>query len=197
MAVIKKQSEKASSKKPQEIPVKQEPVPEQTSSVEEPVADETPVLSVDKKIKELLATIEASVQQLKQLKQEVKIVSQLYNKEVKDNKYKKKKVKDVNKVYVPHGFTKPVHISPELAEFLNVEKDTLIARPAVTKIISTYVKENKLSNEEDGSIFKTDKKLKKLLGEPRFLIKPKKPEVGYGYGYQSLQTYLAPHFMKN
>lgn len=152
--------------------------------------------TVGDKCKELVDMVEGMSKELKTIKTQLKSLLIAYNKEVKDNKNKKRKNKVANKEYVPHGFTKPVGISPELAAFLGVPKDELVSRPSVTSFISKYVKENNLADEKDGSIFKADKKLLKILGEPRFLTKPKKPELGNGYSYQSLQTYLSPHFQK-
>jgi len=155
-------------------------------------------ITVHDKYNTVLSTVENLLKELKNVKAELKTLLGVYNKEVKENKSKskKKKNKNTSKEHVPHGFTKPVSISPELASFLKVEKDALVSRPSVTSFISKYVKEHKLADEKDGSIFKADKNLKKILGEPRFLAKPKKPELGNGYSYQSLQTYLSPHFQK-
>jgi chromatin remodeling complex protein RSC6 len=59
------------------------------------------------------------------------------------------------------------------------------------------LQDHDLSDPENGSVFKADKKLKKLLGAPVHLLKKKNPELGKGYGYANLQTYLAPHFHKD
>jgi chromatin remodeling complex protein RSC6 len=96
-----------------------------------------------------------------------------------------------------HGFVKDVKISKELAEFLKVPFDTTISRPKVTTAISQYVKEHDLANPEKKSIFKTDSVLEKILGEPRFLINKKRPELGMGFSYFNLQTYMKEHFLKD
>lgn len=168
------------------------------SESDKTIKEDVPVpVPVEALIKEISASVDDTVKQLKDLKLKLKLVMSSYSKELKELKNKKKHTKrDPTKEYVPHGFTKPVPISPELAEFLQVEKDALVARPSVTKAIAKYIKEKGLAEPKDGSVFKTDKALKKILGEPRFLIKTKKPELGNGYSFGSLQKYLVPHFKK-
>ena len=166
-----------------------------TKNVVEPVVE--PVVSVEQQIKALMVTVDSQIKELKETKVTLKTILTSYQKEIKESRNKKKRNKrDPTKEYVPHGFTKPVNISPELSGFLGVDKDALVARPSVTKAIAKYIKENGLANPKDGSIFTVDGALKKVLGEPRFLIKSKKPELGMGYSFGSLQKYLVPHFQK-
>jgi chromatin remodeling complex protein RSC6 len=174
-----------------------EPVVEESP---EPVVDESPepeVETVESQIRRLMVSLEDQSKKIKETKTALKTILSSYQKELKETKSKKKRTKrDPTKEYVPHGFTKPVPVSEDLANFLGVPLDTLVARPSVTKAIAKYIKEKGLSNPEDGSIFKADKALKKVLGEPRFLVKTKKPELGMGYSFGSLQKYLVPHFQK-
>lgn len=171
-----------------------EPVPEPETP--ETPSEDTEVVSIEARIKEAMATIDTQMKDLKSFKGLLKTLLVDYQKEVRENKNKFKKRRSSSKSQVPHGFTKPVHISSELSSFLNVDKDTTIARPSVTKAISQYVKEHSLYEESNKSIFKADDTLKKLLGEPMYLVEPKKPELGLGYGYKNLQKYLSPHFLK-
>lgn len=92
------------------------------------------------------------------------------------------------------GINRQVSVSPDLADFLAIKRCEKVSRPSVASFISKYVKQNNLVNPDDGRIFKADNKLKKILGEPRYLIKPKNPELGMGYSYLNLQSYLSPHF---
>lgn len=197
MPIIKK--EKVLSKKEEPVLEKEKnivkPVLEKTIENEETVDIVEEPISVENQIKSLVSVVEEQIKQLKTVRQSLKSINVLYQKEIKNNKNKKRVKKD-NKDYVPHGFTKPVHISSELSTFLGVDKDATVARPSVTRSISIYVKENNLQDAKDGSIFKTDKVLKEILGEPKYLVKPRKPELGVGFSYQNLQTYLAPHFKK-
>ena len=72
-----------------------------------------------------------------------------------------KKPVDPNKP--PSGFAKPGPISKELASFLNLPHDTMIARTDVTKKITEYCKEHNLQNANDKRVITPDTKLKKLL----------------------------------
>lgn len=178
--------------KVQEAPVVSQAAPVQTES---PVETESPVAGVDARLKEALAFIDNQMKELKTFKMTIKSLITDYQKEVRENKNKKKRVRS-SKPQTPHGFTKPVHISAELSSFLKVDPDTTIARPSVTREISNYVKQHELYEASNKSIFKADSTLKKLLGEPLYLVEPKKPELGVGYGYKNLQKYLSPHFLK-
>lgn len=187
-------TKKVSSKK---TTIKEVPVPVPVPEVAVPVPEVQVQVPVEEHFKRLMLVVDDQIKQMRVVKTDLKALLVLYQKEVKENKTKKKRVKKENKEYVPHGFTKPVHISPELASFLNLEKDATIARPSVTRAISLYVKEHTLYEPSNKSIFKADNTLKKLLGEPQFLVEPRKPELGMGYGYKNLQKYLSPHFQKS
>ena len=59
----------------------------------------------------------------------------------------------------PSGFVKPTAISKDLAKFLGVAEDTKMARTDVTKMITAYVKDNKLQAPNNGRKIIPDKKL--------------------------------------
>ena len=85
----------------------------------------------------------------------------------------------------PSGFAKPASISKELAKFLGVKSDMLLARTDVTKRINTYIKAHNLQNPENKRIIHPDTKLSKLLNNG-------KEEVTYF----NLQRYMKVHFPK-
>jgi upstream activation factor subunit UAF30 len=87
----------------------------------------------------------------------------------------------------PSGFVKPTAISKELAKFLGVEDNTMIARTDVTKLITAYVKEHKLQAPNNGRQILPDKKLMGLLNCKS------SDEVTYF----NLQKYMKPHFIKS
>ena len=58
---------------------------------------------------------------------------------------------------------KPAAISAELAKFLGVAPDTKMARTDVTKMITSYVKDNNLQDSNNGRKIVPDAKLKALL----------------------------------
>ena len=84
------------------------------------------------------------------------------------------------------GFAQPKPISGELAEFLGVPKDTIIARTEVTKLVTKYVKEHNLQNPENKRELVLDDKLTKLL----------KPQDGEKITFFTLQRFMAPHYPK-
>ena len=145
------------------------------------------------KIKNTLDSVSLFIKTMKVVEAELKIIKSLYTKEHRKNTKRPKRAVSL----MAHGFVKDVKISKELAEFLKVPFDTTISRPKVTTAISQYVKEHGLANPEKKSIFKTDSVLEKILGEPRFLINKKRPELGMGFSYFNLQTYMKEHFLKD
>ena len=83
------------------------------------------------------------------------------------------------------GFAKPTTISPELASFLGLEKDDLIARTEVTKKINVYVKENGLQNEKNKRVIVLDDTLRKLINPPEDVE----------LTFFNLQKYLKHHYV--
>ena len=74
------------------------------------------------------------------------------------------------------GFSKPVKVSEELADFLGQDE---ISRPQLTKFMWAYFKENELQDPHDKRLIIADDKLKGLLKVDRFnafgfmkLVKP-------------------------
>ena len=87
----------------------------------------------------------------------------------------------------PSGFVKPTAISKDLAKFLGVAEDTKIARTDVTKMITAYVKDNKLQAPNNGRKIIPDKKLMGLLN----------CKASDEVTYFNLQKYMKPHFIKS
>ncbi len=84
----------------------------------------------------------------------------------------------------PAGFIKPTPIGDELAKFLGTPLGTEMARTAVTKQITKYVKSNDLQDPVNGRTILPDAALAKLL----------KISKNDTLTYFNLQRYLAPHF---
>ena len=87
------------------------------------------------------------------------------------------------------GLMKPVKITDDLAQFMNVPKDSLQSRVAVTNAICLYVKTHALQNPENKREIRPDAVLAKLLGYSG--DKTKSP-LTYFYVQQLIQ----PHFVK-
>ena len=64
---------------------------------------------------------------------------------------------DIN---VVGGFTKPVHLSPELSKFMGME---MCPRTEVTKYIWKYIKENNLQNPADKRVIMCNDALELLF----------------------------------
>jgi len=95
---------------------------------------------------------------------------------------KVKRASNPNKA--PSGFAKPAPISAALAKFLGEKPDTLVARTAVTRAITQYVKEKNLQDQSNKRHILCDTTLKKLLGVTD------KDEVTYF----NLQKHLKQHY---
>jgi chromatin remodeling complex protein RSC6 len=101
----------------------------------------------------------------------------------------KKKVKDPNAPKrAPSGFNKPAPLSSELCKFLGVDKKIEMTRPAVTKMITAYIKEHNLQNPANKREIVPDKKLGKLLSGPT--------DKDEALSFFNLQKYIKHHFPK-
>ena len=86
-----------------------------------------------------------------------------------------------------HGIACPSKVSKELAEFLKLDPDELIARTAVVKKLNDYIKENSLKNPDRQVEILLDEPLKKLLAPPE----------GFGtVTYFNLCRLVGAHFPK-
>lgn len=86
-----------------------------------------------------------------------------------------------------HGIACPSKVSKELAEFLKIDPDELIARTAVVKKLNDYIKENSLKNPDRQVEILLDEPLKKLLAPPE----------GFGtVTYFNLCRLVGAHFPK-
>jgi hypothetical protein len=86
----------------------------------------------------------------------------------------------------PSGFVVPTLISDQLAEFLGKPAGTKLARTEVSKLINTYIMDNKLQDPQNGRVINPDSKLRSLLNVG------KNDELTYF----NLQKYMKPHFYR-
>ena len=166
------------------------------STIPEPSAV---ILILDSEIKsqeEQIKILRVHVSKLKELKKE-------YNKEIKaiNKLHGKRKKSTGNKSN--NGFSKKGPISKELSTFMGEDPDFEVSRTDVTKFITAYVKEHKLTREDNGRIFNLStgtsqaKALSSLLGKPRMVEGPDGGQhVPEDITWFNLQFYLAPHYIK-
>jgi chromatin remodeling complex protein RSC6 len=105
---------------------------------------------------------------------------------------KKNKNKDKTKSKrSPSGFAKPTKVTKELCDFMNRPEGTEIARTEVTKILSEYIKSNKLQEQTENSKNKIvpDDKLKSLLGISS--------EESTNLTFFNIQKYMNKHFISS
>ena len=100
----------------------------------------------------------------------------------KNKKQKSKPNIDSNR---PKPFSKPVEITNDLRNFLNVEGE--ISRSEVSKLIYKYIKDKNLQNPDYKRQFKVDDSLSKLFNTDQDTC----------IEYLKVQTYLKPLFIKN
>ena len=137
-------------------------------------------------------SIEDLSESLKTLQIELKIISKKFSLLKKNytkvinikNKAESKKHKNKNKLQ--SGFVKPKSLSPEMCEFLNIDKDSKLGRNQVTSMINDYIVNNNLRDSKDRRIILPNDDLRKLLG-----LKDDDKTV---ITYFNLQTYLKQHF---
>ena len=157
---------------------------------------ETPVVSkeeeLDSRYTTLLTTLSGLVSSVKGVQTEAKRLHKDTKRALKDANKKKRGSKkggsdDPNKPKrAPSGFAKPAPISEELCSFLGVDQGSELARTAVTKHITQYIKEKNLQNPANKRHILPDESLGKLLNAG------KDDEVTYF----NLQKYMKHHFVK-
>ena len=127
-----------------------------------------------------------------------KKLQQLHNKEVKQlqsavksgGRRRKNVPKDPNAPKrTPKGIAGPGPLSSELAAFLQVEPDTLLARTEVIKRLALYIKTQNLQNPKDKRLIVPDKALEQLLRFPDNFDEP--------ISYFNLQKLLKHHYPTN
>ena len=190
MAPVKKSSKpskpsnkKASAKKVVETPP--EPVVE-TPVVEAPVETteqednyDSEFSEIQGALKDALGLIKSLSSKLNALEKRVARDRKVMNKKMKG---RVKRVVDPNKP--PSGFAKPGPVSAELAKFLKLGKDELIARTEVTKRITKYCQEKDLQKAEDKRTIHADKALRELL----------RLKKGDELTFFNLQKYMKVHY---
>ena len=132
----------------------------------------------------LSTTIQSLITQLKSAQSELTSLKKNYAKELKSKNKLLAKKKNTNRQ--PSGFAKPCKISKEMAKFLSLDENELIARNQVTKLINQYIIDNDLRNENDKRQIQPNKQLTKLLnlsGDEQL-------------SYFNLQKYMKHHFVK-
>ena len=160
-----------------ETPVVETPVVE----VQEDDGYDQEFLEIQEQLKSAMSLIKTLTSNVSKLEKRVSRDRKVMNKKMRG---KKPRVHDPNKP--PSGFAKPGPISPELAKFLGLPKEELIARTEVTRKITEYCKKHDLQKKEDGRHILPDKALKKLLD-----IKD-----GEELTFFNLQKYMKVHYPK-
>ena len=138
-------------------------------------------------------TITLFKMQLNSLQQQVKTLEKSVNKELKGVKKVSDKaaVQKPKKPRAPSGFAKPTKVTKELCDFMNRPEGTEIARTEVTKILSEYIKTNKLQEQSENSKNKIvpDDKLRSLLGITS--------EESVNLTFFNIQKYMNKHFISS
>lgn len=146
--------------------------------------------TIESYLTENLAVLNESIQSmttvLSKLKTDYKVLEKQVLKEARSMDKVNAKRKKSKGSRAPSGFVKPTAISKDLAKFLGVAENTMIARTDVTKMITSYVKDHKLQAPNNGRQILPDKKLMALLDCKS------SDEVTYF----NLQKYMKPHFVK-
>jgi chromatin remodeling complex protein RSC6 len=143
----------------------------------EEVSTESPFVSLEEKMAQLVSVLKEAQAQLKVVKKEYERLKKTADKVER---------KRANARSTPNGFAKPTKISDELCVFLGVAKGTEKSRTEVTREINKYVKAKNLSDPKNKRIIRPDAILKKLLNSTD------KDEVTYF----NLQKFLKHHFVK-
>ena len=168
-----------------EITAPSTPAPiEVKSEVVEPVTATDTMTVLENRFAALGAKVSQLYMDVGAIKKEHTEVGKLMAKEMKvSRKLAEAKMKRAGN-REPAGFIKPTLVSDELAKFLGMPSGSEMARTAVTKQITKYVKSNELQDPQNGRTILPDAALAKLL----------KISKNDTLTYFNLQRYMAPHF---
>lgn len=162
-------------------------VPVATATVAVPVVTGTEESDADDESLAVLLEKFSSIQTLvKEFHGLLKAHQKVFNKLQKQSKKAERKRAAARKTQ--SGFAKPSKLSDELCEFLKVDGGTEMARTAVTKLITNYIKTNSLNDKVNKRKIIPDALLQKLLNY--------KPGTSEELTYFNLQRYMKHHFVK-
>ncbi len=163
-------------------------VVEQTATATTTPVESTEDSNTEVLFNKLLTQFQDIQSVMKTLHSNLKVLQKEVLKEKKE--FKKKEVKqnakkNGKKSNVKSGFAKPNSISSDLATFLGLPSDALVARTEVTSKVIAYIKEHNLQNPERKKEIIPDAKLSAIL----------QPGPNDVIQFFNLQTYLKKHFV--
>jgi hypothetical protein len=170
-----------------EVEEKQQEVEAVTEAVTEESVFVNKIASMTSQLDEFCKTVKLFTNELKNMKKDYLKLSKK-NATLEKTKGRKKKSRDPNAEKSTGGFGKPIQVSEKLSKFLKLGEGELIARPSVTKFLSTYIKENGLQRESNGQHIDMTHDGGEALAE--LLDIPRDTDLTYF----TLQTHLKPHF---
>lgn len=75
------------------------------------------------------------------------------------------------------GFCKPVKVSDEMAQFMNLEDEKICSRVDVTRFICNYIRDKKLQDPSNGRVIHPDEHLTKILGYKQYELDENGKEI--------------------
>jgi hypothetical protein len=143
-------------------------------------------------INELKLSLDKQIEELKELKDKIKKVEQLYESDLV-KAYKSKKTKRES---VEYGIQKKKPIPDNLASMLKLEKSTELSLPQLSKYIYGELKNRNLMYPQNKRIFRVDEELSRVLEIP--LSVNKYTEINEnGFNYKNIQSHLLRILKKN
>lgn len=155
------------------------------SSTDEVTSEE--VITFEQRLDTCTSQLQNVISLCKTVISENKLLRKEHGRVVRDlaKRTRKKKSSQNGGTKQPSGFAKPAAISKDLAKFLGVKSDILLARTEVTKRVNLYIKSHDLQNPANKRIIEPDTKLGKLLNNGNEQVT-----------YFNLQRYMKVHFPK-
>ena len=137
-----------------------------------------------KKCEELIDKI---TKNYKEEREEIRNLVKLHKKELKNSKKKKTNSKKKDKT----GFTKPSIVPDNLANFLGLQKGTVISRTELTGLLCKEFNKRNLYHQNDRRIIIPDEEVRKLFNLPKTAEKSSDPKDKNGLNFYNLQKYIA------
>lgn len=133
------------------------------------------------------------IKAMKEKKQYMKQLMQAYKHDIKyiaKHGNKRKRDKD-------SGVTMPIKVPDDIADYIEVPRDTMLSRPKIHSKLYHKLKDKKLQYDKDKRVLRADDELKKIFDLPDNVNEITDAKDKNGLTIYTLQTHIAKKFAKN
>lgn len=139
-------------------------------------------------INKLYEMVVSSISQLKEIKKEIRKISE-YQERLKGKI--KNKIDGKQKITKPKGFYEMKKVPDKLADLLGLKKGIKLRRTNVVKLLHQELNKRKLKYEKDKRVFRADNDFKKVFGFDEYVNKATDPKDKKSFSQYTIQTHIS------